>query len=534
MENRDALNFLRMLILLYHQKWELQKKTVRGANGVVSSQHYLASEVGAEILRAGGNAVDAAIATSFAVSVVEPWMSGLGGGGYMQVALADKATNYKTFHFGMRSPSEIDTDYYPLAEGNFSSGDLFSWPSVLEDRNIIGFHSIGVPGQIAGVAKAHARYATMPWRELLQPAIDLAKRGLPITWSMSLRCLGAAKELKQFNASREIYLDAHDLPLQPIQGQDIPLSPLGKLPMTLERLAEAGADDFYRGDIAQTIIADLRDGGNAITATDLSEYNAQETDSLAIPYRDITVHATPHLTAGPTMARVVSLATDLVQRKGAPEASTYACWASSLEQAYNERLATMGDTIDSNGCTTHISIADKHGNLVSLTQTLLSVFGSRVTLPETGILMNNGIYWFNPLPNKPNSLAPNKGALCNMCPAIVEKNGKPYFAIGASGGRRIMPAVFQLISMIGILGMELDAAAHQPRIDVSGEGRCTVDPELGLEIRAAIEKRMPVFVGENSVFPTLYACPNIALIEPSGEFAGFTHPMTPTSATVAV
>tara|TARA_B100001093_G_scaffold459599_1_gene472852 strand:- start:889 stop:2460 length:1572 start_codon:yes stop_codon:yes gene_type:complete len=523
-----------MHVLLYHEKWELKKQTVRGPNGVVSSQHYLASEVGAEILRAGGNAVDAAIATSFAVSVVEPWMSGIGGGGYMQVALADEATNYRTFHFGMRSPSEIDTDYYPLAEGNLSSGDLFSWPSVLEDRNIIGFHSIAVPGQIAGIAKAHARYATMPWKELLQPAIDLAKRGLPITWSMSLRCLGAAKELKQFNASRAIYLDAHDLPLQPIQGQDIPLSPLGKLPMTLERLAEAGADDFYHGDIAQAIIADLMDGGNAMTASDLSEYNAQETDSLAIPYGDLTVHATPHLTAGPTLARVVNLASDLVQTKGTPEASTYSCWANSLEQAYNERLATMGDTVDSNECTTHISIADRHGNLVSLTQTLLSVFGSRVTLPRTGILMNNGIYWFNPLPDKPNSLAPNKGALSNMCPAIVEKNGRPYFAIGASGGRRIMPAVFQLITMIGILEMELDAAAHQPRIDVCGEGRCTVDPELGPEIRAEIEKRMPVFIGENSVFPTLYACPNIALVGPSGEFVGFTHPMTPTSATVAV
>ena len=192
----------------------------------------------------------------------------------------------------------------------------------------------------------------------------------------------------------------------------------------------------------------------------------------------------------------------------------------------------MGDIGD--GCTSHLTVADKDGNLVSLTQTLLSVFGSRVTLPETGILMNNGIYWFDPRSGKPNSLAPDKKALSNMCPAIIEKDGQPWFAIGASGGRRIMPAVFQVLSMIGVSGMDLDVVAHAPRIDVCGEGRATVDPELSSEVRDAIAEQMPVFVGENTVYPHLYACPNIALRDPqSGEFAGFTHIMTPPSATVA-
>ena len=515
----------------YHQIWDLKKPVVRGKNGVVSSQHYLASKIGAEVLRAGGNAIDAAIATSFAVSVVEPWMSGLGGGGYMQLAFAEK-NDYRTIHMGMRSPRYLNPNDYPLAEGDNTSGDLFAWPSVAGDRNIIGYSAIAVPGQVAGIALAHERHGTIPWKELLQPAIQLANEGLPITWHMSLRCLGAAKELKDYPTSARIYLDEHNLPLQPIQGKPISLSPLGNLPNTLQRLAEAGWSDFYRGDLAKAVVADLRKGGSTICLEDFSSYQASETASLQIPYKGITVHAAPDMTAGPTMARVIELAGPSTPDKGPPTAKTFADWACTLEQAYRERFDTMGDIGD--GCTSHLTVADKDGNLVSLTQTLLSVFGSRVTLPETGILMNNGIYWFAPRSGKPNSLAPDKKALSNMCPAIIEKDGQPWFAIGASGGRRIMPAVFQVLSMIGVSGMDLDVVAHAPRIDVCGEGRATVDPELSSEVRDAIAEQMPVFVGENTVYPHLYACPNIALRDPqSGEFAGFTHIMTPPSATVA-
>ncbi|MBL24257.1 MAG: gamma-glutamyltransferase [Rhodospirillaceae bacterium] len=522
-----------IVTLLFHHRWDLKKPAVRGPNGVVSSQHYIAAEIGAEVLRAGGNAVDAAIATSFAISVVEPWMSGLGGGGYMQIALAD-SNRYRTLHFGMRSPAKLDPADYPLAKGDAMSGDLFAWPSVVEDRNIIGYPSIAVPGQVAGIALAHERYATMPWSELLQPAIDLAKQGLPITWNMSLRCLGAAKELKRFPASKAVYLDDHDLPLQPAQGKDLPLSPLGNLPGTLERLADAGPEDFYKGDLAEALVEDLQEGGNKMEAADLAAYEARETDSLPIPYRNIIVHAAPDMTAGPTMARVIELAGDAAPENGAPDTATFVQWADALDKAYQERLDTMGDSAEQDGCTTHLTVADKNGNLVSLTQTLLSVFGSRVTLPRTGLLMNNGIYWFDPRPGGPNSLAPGKKALSNMCPAIVEQNGKPYFAIGASGGRRIMPAVFQVLSMIGVSGMSLDNAAHQPRIDVCGEGRCTVDPALGSEVRDAIAELMPVFDGEHTVYPHLYACPNVALADPAtGDFTGFTHVMTPPSATVA-
>jgi gamma-glutamyltranspeptidase/glutathione hydrolase len=519
--------------MLYQQKWDIKKPAVRGPNGVVSSQHYLASEIGAQVLRAGGNAADAAIATSFAVSVVEPWMSGLGGGGYIQVAKAE-TNEYRTIHMGMRSPRELDPKQYPLAAGDDVSGDLFSWPSVVEDRNIVGYHAIAIPGQIAGIALLHERHATMPWEELLAPAIALAKKGLPVTWHMSLRTLGQAKFLRRFPASAKTYLDADGLPRQPVAGQPIACVPLGKLADTLTHLAEEGPQDFYGGDIAQQLVADLGDGGNTIRAADLASYRAFETETLAFPYRGVTVHAAPDMTAGPTLAHVVELAGDAAPESGPPDAGAYAAWAYALAEAYEHRLATMGDSGDCHGETTtsHLTVADKDGNLISLTQTLLSVFGSQVTLPRTGILMNNGIYWFDPRPGGPNSLGPDKKALSNMCPVIVEKNGKPWFAIGASGGRRIMPAVFQVMSMIGVSGMDLDAAAHQPRIDVCGEGRATVDPELPKQVRDAIAEHMDVFLGEHTPYPHLYACPNVALADANGT-AGFTHVMTPPSATVA-
>ena len=177
----------------FFQNWNIRKPVASGDAGVVSCQHRAAAEVGAEVLRAGGNAVDAAIATSFAISVVEPWMSGMGGGGYMQLGLAAES-KFRCFAMGMAAPRGLRVEDYPLDEEGGTSGDLFEWPNVFENRNIVGYHSIAVPGQVAGLGLAWERYGTMPWKDLLQPAIALAKQGLPITWYMSLRTLGAAKD----------------------------------------------------------------------------------------------------------------------------------------------------------------------------------------------------------------------------------------------------------------------------------------------------------------------------------------------------
>ena len=519
----------------FHQNWIIRKPKATGDNGVIACQHRTAAEVGAEVLRAGGNAVDAAVATSFAISVVEPWMSGVGGGGYMQIALAAEQ-KYRCIAMGMVAPRDLQIEDYPLADDGGTSGDLFAWPNVVEKRNVTGYHSIAVPGQVAGLALAWERYGSMPWAELMQPAIALAEQGLPVTWYMSLRTLGAARELAEFLASREVYLPDGFPPVAE-QGQPIPYRPLGKLPDTFKRLAEAGAADYYTGDIAAQIVRDAQAGGSRLSLEDLAAYEATDVAPLERAYGGVTVHAAPALTAGPTMLRVMDLSEDQISGDGPPDAATYAVWAQALEKAYDERFRTMGDGEDpaNPACTTNFTIADKNGNMVCLTQTLLSAFGSKVVFPGTGILMNNGIMWFDPRPGNPNSLAGGKKPLSNMCPTVVSRDGVPWFAIGGSGGRRIMPAVFQILSMLTLRGMDLEDACHQPRIDVSGEDLCTVDPELDASVAQAIEKHMPVVPGENAVFPHLYACPNVVMRDPgSGSFSAMAHTMTPPSAALAV
>jgi gamma-glutamyltranspeptidase/glutathione hydrolase len=519
----------------FHQNWVLRKPPASGDKGVVACQHRAAAEVGTEVLRAGGNAVDAAVAVSFAIAVVEPWMSGIGGGGYMQVALATEG-KFRCVNMGMVAPNGLRIEDYPLDAAGGSSGDLFAWPNVVGNRNIVGYRSIAVPGLAAGMALAHSRYGRMPWAELLAPAVALAKRGLPVTWYMSLRTLGAAKELRNFLASREIYLPG-GLPPTADQGKPIPHLPLGKLPDTLARLAEAGADDFYRGDIARQILRDAKAGGSRLSAEDFAGYEASENAPIERAFGAGTLHAAPGLTAGPTLLRTAALSEGKAVGMGAPDPATFAAWAQALAAAYVERFRTMGDSNDNRdpACTTNFTIADKDGSMVCVTQTLLSVFGSKVVFPGTGILMNNGIMWFDPRPGGPNALAPGKRPLSNMCPVIVSRGGKPWFAIGGSGGRRIMPAVFQVASMLAVRGMELEDACAHPRIDVSGEGRCTVDPMLDPAVAKAIEPHMPVVFGENAIYPHHYACPNVVLRDPeTGRFQGMAHIMTPPAGAVAV
>lgn len=191
----------------------------------------------------------------------------------------------------------------------------------------------------------------------------------------------------------------------------------------------------------------------------------------------------------------------------------------------------MGDETK-DGCTTHLSVIDKDGNMVALTQTLLSLFGSRVVLPETGVLCNNGINWFDPAPGKPNSIGPGKRPLCNMVPTLGLKGGEPWLANGASGGRRILPAVFQLLSYMADHGLSAEAAWHRPRIDVSKPGHVAVDPKLEPAVKAALVKRFEVTERHRIPYPLGYACPVAVAIE-GGERVGITEISQPWAGSAA-
>jgi gamma-glutamyltranspeptidase/glutathione hydrolase len=220
---------------------------------------------------------------------------------------------------------------------------------------------------------------------------------------------------------------------------------------------------------------------------------------------------------------------------GKPDAESFMAYARVLREAFAVRLATMGDDSDHRdpACTTHFNVVDSEGNMVAHTQTLLSVFGSKVVLPQTGILMNNGIMWFDPRPGTPNSLAPNKRALTNMCPVIAHKDGKAWFAIGASGGRKIFPAVLQLTSFMIDHGLSLEDAFHHPRIDASGGDTVGVDPRMPEAIIQKLKAVFPVNLTELVVYPTNFACPSSVYQAADGEHFGVGDVMSPWSGAVA-
>jgi len=489
----------------HHETWSISKAPVVSEYGLVASQHHVASDIGAEVLGQGGNAIDAAVATSLSIGTLEPWMSGLGGGGFMLVYLAAQDRVY-AIDFGMVAPRELDPDDYPLIGGNAS--DLFGWPAVQEDRNLRGFPAVAVPGYIAGISTAAERFGTCSWAEAIAPAIELAETGMIADWYATLMITTAAGDLSRFPESARVLLPSGYPPVGE-WGAPPPRIKLGNLAATLRRLRDAGPRDFYEGEIARSLITDLSAGGNKITDDDLRNYAAQVMPAEKGHYRDATVHVAPGLSAGPTLLAALGKLSDCVLGD-ILNADTYLAYAESLDTTYTERFETMGDSNDSRApsCTTHISTVDRDGNFVALTQTLLSLFGSKVMLPGTGVLMNNGIMWFDPQPGRPNSIASGRRPLSNMCPTIVTHNGHRT-ALGASGGRRIMPAVFQLLSFLADYKMDVGAALAQPRIDVSGSEVVGIDNKLPPSIHKKLAERFEIQSSHHGVYPSLFACPNL-------------------------
>ena len=511
------------------QNWEIRKPGVRSRGGIVAAQNATAAQIGAEMLAAGGTAVDTVVATAFALAAVEPWNSGLGGIGVMIVQQAG-AERAEVVDFGPISPRHLDPAAYPLT-GEMRT-ELFTWPQVVGDRNMHGPLSFVIPSAVRGYGVAVERFGRMPWRDLLSPAIRLARSGLPVDWFTTIKVAAAAADLRRYDESWRVWLPDGLPPVPPPEAEN-PRLLLGRLPDTLERLAEAGPDDFYQGEIARSIAADVRTAGGVLSAEDLAGCRARILPALEIPYRGTTFQAAPGMTAGPTLARVLE---QLAERRfaDAPDAGFFEAVIEALRNAYVERLRGIGDVeAGAATSTTHITAVDREGGIAALSTTLLSSFGSRYVLPGTGILMNNGVMWFDPQPARPNSIGPGKRALTNMCPVIAARDREPWFGIGASGGRRILAAVLQLASFIVDFGMDPETAAHHPRIDVSGADRISIDARLPASIVARLMAQPGATLVEHTVFPARFACPNLVLRERDGKNRGITDVMSPWSAAAA-
>ncbi len=491
----------------FSPRLRLSKPAARGAGGIVAAQHPRAARVGAGVLARGGDAVDAVVATSFALGVLEPWMSGVGGGGAMVLYRA-REDRYFVVDFGMRAPAALDPADYPLAADG-RAADLFPWARVVDDRNVHGPRAIAVPGTVAGMQAAHERFGRLAWRELLEPALALAEQGLLVDWFTVEAIASAAPDLRRYAASRDRFL-VDGLPPTPAWSAKsevrIGMQPLAR---TLQTLAERGAQEFYSGALARSMVEDLASAGSVLSLQDLANYRARVVDPLMIDYRQARIAATPELTAGPTLRHALRLLSDRSSAGSQPDAAAYLAYARALQEAYAHRLTRMGDVEGARapGCTTHFCVVDRAGNMAAVTQTLLSIFGSRYTLPQSGVLMNNGIMWFDPEPGNPNSLGSGKRCLTNYCPVIGAHRGA-RFALGASGGRRILPAVTQLISFLVDYGMDLDAAFHSPRIDASERDTVVGDANLGEDVHAALRASFPYVPMRRYTLPFKFACPS--------------------------
>lgn len=517
----------------------LRKPAVESRGGVVSSQHRRASEIGVEVMRAGGNAYDAAVAVSFALGVLEPWMSGPFGGGGMMVAPANGPV--EALYYGMKAPKRLDPADYPLeAEGRAS--DLFPWKAVVGDRNVYGALAVAVPGTVAGISALHRRYGTMPWGELLQPAIAAAREGLLMDWYAMLMIASRAEVLASDSDAAALFLDKGVYPRAAgwtaLSDQRLNMS---RTADTLAHIAAVGADDFYRGDLARSLIGDLQAKGSRMALDDLESYQPEWQKPLVVPHNGAAFHLTPRLTAGPTFADLLGELGQLRPKAptGAPGAQDYVAWARALQGAYKRRLAGAGDDAPEAGqdapnapsCTTHFAVVDADGNMLSMTQTLLSAFGSGVVSGSTGLLMNNGIMWFDPEQGNPNSVAPNKRCLMNICPVYVEK-GARRIALGAAGGRKILPAVAQMTLLMTDHDLSPDEAMHAPRIDVSGGPMVQADVALSPEIHDALGQEFDTIGVERGFFPLAYACP-VGVVREEGMNTGVSEIAMPWAASVA-
>ena len=497
----------------------VRKHVVPTRGGVVAAHHKRAAQAGAAVLEAGGDAVDAAIATSFALGVVEPWMSGIAAGGCMVLWRAAEQKAY-VVDYGMRSPAGLNPADYPVIGGR--DPELFAWPRVKDDRNVQGASAVAVPGVVAGMELAHQRFAKLPWRDLVAPAVQLAREGMLLDWFAGLQIASTAQPLSLDRDAAAMFLRDGKWP--PLAGwtalseQRLNQRPLSS---TLELIGKEGAKALYGGDVGSAMANDIRHKGGCLAMDDLAAYRASIVDPLEVDYRGGRVFAAPAYTGGPVI-------TACLQRLLKIQEPGYADYARVLDEVWRARIAGN----DKDTCTTHFSVVDRHGNLCAVTQTLLAIFGSRVVSPSTGVLLNNGIMWFDPEPGKPNSLGPAKRCLGNYCPVIGQTRAGDHFALGASGGRKIVGTVLQLTSFILDHGATLEDAFHRPRIDSSGGDAWIADEEIPADVVAEMGKYRKTVTARRLPFPYHFAVP--AGVLRSGEMnMGCTEIMSPWGDAVA-
>ncbi|MCC6008987.1 MAG: gamma-glutamyltransferase [Rhodobacteraceae bacterium] len=506
------------------QNWDLRKPGVTGGDGVVVAQSLEAASAGCGILSDGGTAADAAVATALALAVCEPWNSGLGGVGYGVVRAPDGST--ASLDFGPVSPRRAGPGTFNLA--GEQSGDIFGWPRVVDDANVQGPLSMLAPTSLAGLGLLHERYGRLPWADVVAPAIALARRGMARDWFSTVKIAQMAHYLRRHPESAAIYLPDGLPPVGAEQGNPTFLRQ-GALADTLARLADDGWRSLYEGPLAQLLLEDLEEVGALIDAQDLRHVEARLSPATLHNWQGHRLFLPPSETAAEQLPTVL----DLLSMPGARDADWFAALATALLSAVAQRR-NEADTTNTGPetCTSHLNVCDGEGMVISLTNTLLGLMGSAVVLPRTGILMNNGMMWFDPRPGRSNSVAPGRRPVSNMLPMIAELADGRIIALGASGGRRILPAVTGALCDMALHGMSAAESAHAPRIDVSSPGVVVADRRLSRDVVERLAGIADLRVVEHATAPLNFGCPSILVIA-GGVASGQPDVMTPWSAAIA-
>ncbi|HZJ83346.1 MAG TPA: gamma-glutamyltransferase, partial [Clostridia bacterium] len=480
-----------------------------GENGMIASAKPEASEVGIEIMKKGGNAIDAAVATGFALGVVEPNANGLGGGGFMMIRFAETG-EVAFLDFREIAPGNAKEDLYELDEDG----------KVIDDAKTVGGLAAGVPGEVAGLLTALDKYGSMTKEEVIQPAIDLASEGFLVTENFSGIITDNFEKINKFDATKEIYLKDG----LPYEADDTIKNP--DLADTLKIIAEKGIDGFYKGEVAEDLVKASDETGGIITMDDLAKYEVKVREPVQGSYRGYDIISTPPSSSGGThVIQLLNLLENYdMKEKGHNSVESIHLWSEAAKLVFADRGKYMADTdfvdvplaglaskdyakeliekIDleksaedvefgdpskyESGSTTHYSVMDKEGNIVAVTKTINFFFGSGVTVGGRGFILNNEMDDFNAQPGTSNSIEPFKRPLSSMTPTIVLKDDKPFLALGSPGATRIIPTVAQIISNIIDHGMNVQEAINAPRMfDMSGtlsvEGRIDEDIVKGLE-----------------------------------------------------
>ncbi|WP_349509716.1 gamma-glutamyltransferase [Bradyrhizobium sp. Tv2a-2] len=471
-------------------------RPVGAEKGMVVTAQHLATEVGVDILKSGGNAIDAAVAVAYALAVVYPAAGNLGGGGFMTIRFADGRTTFLDFR--EKAPRAASRDMYLSKDGK-----------VIKSLSTIGWLAVGVPGTVSGLEYAREKYGTMARAALIEPAIALAEDGYTLDQGDVDMLASATEDLRRFPETTDIFLNKGE-PF--VAGQRLMQPDLAE---TLHLIRKEGAAGFYRGKTASAIVKASREGGGLIDQDDLERYRTREFAPIECDYRGYhVISAPPPSSGGVAICEMLNILEGYpLPELGFGSAQALHYEIEAMRHAFADRYSLLGDPdftsnpvqrlIDKSYAakirdvikpdraelssdirlgvaphegsnTTHFSIIDDAGNAVSMTYTLNDWFGAKVVASGTGVLMNDEMDDFTPNPDSaniygfargnPNAIVSGKTPLSSMSPTIVTKDGKPVLVLGSPGGARIVTAVLQTILNVVDYGMNIQEAVDAPRI----------------------------------------------------------------------